>query len=60
MAGVGPTIFTLLVIWITFPTWGAVVYSDLGTFPDWARDIKTATTTVAPILNATVANLMRP
>ncbi|XP_037039079.1 protein I'm not dead yet isoform X2 [Bradysia coprophila] len=57
IAGIGPTIFTLIVVWVTFPTWGAVVYPDLNTFPDWARDIKTVTTTVAPIVNATIAAL---
>lgn len=36
IAGIGPTIFTLIVIWLTFPTWGAVVYPELNEFPDWA------------------------
>lgn len=37
VAGIGPTIFTLLVVWGSFPTWGAIVYPELATFPDWAR-----------------------
>lgn len=37
VAGIGPTIFTLLVVWGSFPTWGAIVYPELNTFPDWAR-----------------------
>lgn len=37
VAGIGPTIFTLLVVWASFPTWGAIVYPELATFPDWAR-----------------------
>uniref|UniRef100_A0A2M4BIC4 Putative na+/dicarboxylate na+/tricarboxylate and phosphate transporter n=1 Tax=Anopheles marajoara TaxID=58244 RepID=A0A2M4BIC4_9DIPT len=39
IAGIGPSIFTLLVIWASFPTWGAVVYPELATFPDWARPL---------------------
>lgn len=37
IAGIGPSIFTLLVVWLSFPTWGAFVYPELATFPDWAR-----------------------
>ncbi|XP_055628210.1 protein I'm not dead yet-like [Toxorhynchites rutilus septentrionalis] len=37
VAGIGPTIFTLIVVWASFPTWGAIVYPELATFPDWAR-----------------------
>ena len=37
IAGIGPTIFTLITVWATFPTWGAIVYPELATFPDWAR-----------------------
>lgn len=37
VAGIGPTIFTLVVVWASFPTWGAIVYPELATFPDWAR-----------------------
>ncbi|XP_058457409.1 protein I'm not dead yet-like [Malaya genurostris] len=36
IAGIGPSIFTLIVVWATFPTWGAVVYPELDTFPEWA------------------------
>ncbi|XP_058830398.1 protein I'm not dead yet [Topomyia yanbarensis] len=37
IAGIGPSIFTLFVVWASFPTWGAVVYPELTSFPDWAR-----------------------
>lgn len=39
VAGIGPTIFTLVVVWASFPTWGAIVYPELATFPDWARPV---------------------
>lgn len=39
IAGIGPTIFTLVVVWASFPTWGAVVYPELATFPEWARPV---------------------
>ncbi|XP_053683713.1 protein I'm not dead yet-like [Sabethes cyaneus] len=37
IAGIGPSICSVVVLWATFPTWGAVVYPELTTFPDWAR-----------------------
>lgn len=43
IAGIGPTIFTLLTVWATFPTWGVFVYDELNTFPDWARHANTTT-----------------
>lgn len=43
IAGIGPTIFTLLTVWATFPTWGVFVYDELNTFPDWARHTNTTT-----------------
>lgn len=56
LAGIGPTIFTLLIVWISFPTWGAVVYPELATFPAWALKevgenftIINGTTTIAPV-----------
>ncbi|XP_055698956.1 protein I'm not dead yet isoform X2 [Phlebotomus papatasi] len=58
IAGIGPTIFTLIVVWASFPTWGAVVYPELSTFPDWARHGSAAATvanaTVTAIANATM------
>lgn len=62
VAGIGPTIFTLLIVWLSFPTWGAVVYPELAVFPDWAEKIVNATaaastTTVAPMLT-TLANAL--
>ncbi|XP_058830135.1 protein I'm not dead yet-like [Topomyia yanbarensis] len=38
LAGIGPTVITLLVMWIGFPTWGAIVYPDVNTFPEWAME----------------------
>lgn len=37
IAGIGPTIFTLITVWATFPTWGLIVYPELATFPEWAQ-----------------------
>lgn len=37
IAGIGPSIFTLLTVWLSFPTWGKVIYPELSTFPDWAN-----------------------
>ncbi|XP_037906790.1 protein I'm not dead yet-like [Hermetia illucens] len=36
IAGIGPTIITLLLIWITFPTYGLVIYPEMSKFPPWA------------------------
>lgn len=47
-AGIGPSIFTLLVVWLTFPTWGLIVYPDMATFPDWARRTIVANITKMP------------
>lgn len=57
IAGIGPTIFTLIIVWISFPTWGAVIYPELATFPDWAaKELATnltVTTTALPTLLST-------
>jgi sodium-dependent dicarboxylate transporter 2/3/5 len=37
LAGIGPTIFTLLIVYASFPTWGAVIYPEINKFPDWAQ-----------------------
>lgn len=66
MAGIGPTIFTLFIVWASFPTWGFIIYPELSEFPDWAwkevngtmgnlTDI--VTTTAAAILSNTTAAL---
>lgn len=63
VAGIGPTIFTLVVVWASFPTWGAIVYPELSEFPAWAQAIRnaslatTSTTTESIIttLNSTLA-----
>ncbi|XP_046591217.1 protein I'm not dead yet-like [Neodiprion lecontei] len=36
IAGIGPSVITLIVLTIGFPTWGSVIY-DLHEFPDWAN-----------------------
>lgn len=36
MGGIGPSIISLLTIWLAFPTWGLIVYPKLTTFPAWA------------------------
>ncbi|XP_063708844.1 protein I'm not dead yet-like [Culicoides brevitarsis] len=38
IAGIGPSIFTLVTVLVMFNTWGNVVYPDLDEFPQWARD----------------------
>lgn len=53
----GPTIFTLVVVWATFPTWGAVVYPELSTFPQWAEDLVNATLSVTTTAATTLANV---
>lgn len=40
IAGIGPSIITMIVIGITFPTWGSYVF-DLYQFPEWARNAST-------------------
>lgn len=37
IAGIGPTLITLLVVWLSFPTYGSLIYTDLDKFPDWAH-----------------------
>ncbi|XP_061396558.1 protein I'm not dead yet-like [Musca vetustissima] len=39
IAGIGPTIISIVVLFVFCQTWGAVVYPSLTTFPDWAREI---------------------
>ncbi|XP_013112775.2 protein I'm not dead yet [Stomoxys calcitrans] len=36
-AGVGPTIITIVVLFVFCQTWGNVVYPSLTTFPEWAQ-----------------------
>ncbi|XP_055532218.1 protein I'm not dead yet-like [Wyeomyia smithii] len=38
VAGIGPSLITLLVMWLGFPTWGAIVYPEISTFPEWAME----------------------
>lgn len=46
LAGIGPTLITLLIIWASFPTWGALIYPELNTFPDWAKALPAGKTHV--------------
>lgn len=54
MAGIGPSLISLLTIWLSFPTWGLVVYPDLATFPDWAVKMAEASKIAAPHLAASI------
>lgn len=47
LAGIIPSIATLLVVWGTFPTWGILIYPELATFPEWAQLLVNATATSA-------------
>ena len=53
----GPTIFTLVVVWATFPTWGAVVYPELSSFPEWAEILANASQAVSTTVATTLANV---
>ncbi|XP_039963386.1 protein I'm not dead yet [Bactrocera neohumeralis] len=44
IAGIGPTVISIVVLYVFSLTWGAVVYSNLNSFPEWA---------ITPVLNAT-------
>ncbi|KAI8117307.1 Protein I'm not dead yet [Lucilia cuprina] len=39
IAGIGPTVISIIVLFVFCQTWGLVVYPNLTTFPDWARTI---------------------
>lgn len=41
IAGIGPSLFTLLVVWLSWPTWGTIVYPELNEFPAWANATQT-------------------
>ncbi|XP_055604582.1 protein I'm not dead yet-like [Uranotaenia lowii] len=43
IAGIGPKIITIMVIWIAFPIWGLVIYPEAADFPDWAKENETET-----------------
>ena len=36
IAGAGPTLACLLLLWAVFPAWGPIVYPGILTFPAWA------------------------
>lgn len=58
IAGIGPTIFTLLVVWLSFPTWGSIVYPELNEFPQWAKDeVAHLATAATPVLTTLAANV---
>lgn len=37
IAGIGPTIITIIVLFIFCNTWAMVIYPNLDTFPEWAQ-----------------------
>lgn len=37
IAGIGPTIITIIVLFIFCNTWAMVIYPNLDTFPEWAN-----------------------
>ncbi|KRG06824.1 protein I'm not dead yet isoform X1 [Drosophila mojavensis] len=37
IAGIGPTIITIIVLFIFCQTWAMVIYPNLDTFPEWAQ-----------------------
>lgn len=44
IAGIGPSLITLFVVWLSFPTYGSLIYTDLNEFPSWAIDSPTNST----------------
>ncbi|KMZ00449.1 protein I'm not dead yet isoform X1 [Drosophila simulans] len=37
IAGIGPTIITIITLFVFCQTWGLVVYPNLNSFPEWAQ-----------------------
>lgn len=37
IAGIGPTIITIIVLFVFCQTWAKVIYPNLDTFPEWAQ-----------------------
>lgn len=37
IAGIGPTIITIIVLFIFCNTWAMIIYPNLDTFPEWAQ-----------------------
>lgn len=37
IAGIGPTIITIVVLFVFCQTWAMVIYPNLDTFPEWAQ-----------------------
>ncbi|XP_072934720.1 protein I'm not dead yet-like [Epargyreus clarus] len=35
-AGIGPTLFSIVVIWFTVTIWSKAIWTDITLFPDWA------------------------
>lgn len=54
MAGIGPSLISLLTIWLAFPTWGLIVYPELNTFPEWAAVMANATKMAAPVVASAI------
>ncbi|XP_004519108.1 protein I'm not dead yet isoform X2 [Ceratitis capitata] len=45
IAGIGPTIISIIVLYVFSLTWGTVVYPQLTTFPDWLKETELNATT---------------
>lgn len=54
--------FTTFTCFFCIYRWGAIVYPELAEFPDWAEKIvnatATTTTTIAPMIASTLANVV--
>lgn len=55
IAGIGPTIISIIVLFVFCQTWGAVVYPGLTSFPDWAHPVNNITNITTAVLNATIS-----
>lgn len=53
IAGIGPTIASIGVLFLICQLWGVVIYPDLNTFPSWALGNEVINATVKAALNAT-------
>lgn len=38
VAGIGSTLITFFVIWLGFPLYAPLIYTDLNTYPEWAYE----------------------
>ncbi|XP_060651939.1 protein I'm not dead yet isoform X1 [Drosophila nasuta] len=56
IAGIGPTIITIIVLFVFCQTWAFVVYPNLDTFPEWAQEAAAAAANLTAQLKANAAN----